>query len=64
MLPFTEAVLTFWCRAYDYALPDELFKRVLEEALVFEAHEKAERAKAVEGGLRHLHTPAIYDAWN
>jgi hypothetical protein len=32
--------------AFDVVLPDALFDRVLEEALVFERHEKDERAVA------------------
>ena len=32
--------------AFDVVLPDELFDKVLEEALVFERHERDERAGA------------------
>ena len=41
--------------AFDMALPDELFDKVLHECLVFEAHERAERARAAAAGGAYVH---------
>jgi hypothetical protein len=37
------------------ALPDELFDKVLHECLAFEAHERAERARAAAAGGAYVH---------
>ncbi|EKX39230.1 hypothetical protein GUITHDRAFT_143638 [Guillardia theta CCMP2712] len=40
-------------RGFDDVFPQELFDRVVNEALVFEKYEKDERAKAAGGGYMH-----------
>eukprot|EP00960_Hanusia_phi_P044515 756685-Hanusia_phi.AAC.5 len=40
-------------RGYDEIFPQELFERVVHEALVFEKYEKDERARAAGGGYMH-----------
>ena len=41
--------------AFDVALPDDLFDKVLEEALVFEKHERDERSRAAAAGGAYVH---------
>ena len=40
----------YFVRATDDILPDALLERVKEELLIFEKHEREERAKSVQGG--------------
>lgn len=53
----------YFARATDSILPPDLAERVLREVLLFEKHEKEERAKSVAGGTVSADEYCAFDAY-